>query len=59
MAIRLDNGPGNGLCVAESIQPGKPNQNAFTERFNRTYRTEVLDAHVLARLDQVIAVAAE
>ena len=56
-ALRLDNGPeftaevfqewcrSRGIAT-RFIQPGKPDQNAFIERFNRTYRQEVLDAHV-------------
>ena len=66
-AIRLDNGPElvsqmfTEWAAAKSIairyiQPGKPNQNAFIERFNRTYRTEVLDAYLFTNLEQVQAI---
>ena len=68
--IRCDNGPENisetvrrwaeewGIRF-EYIQPGKPNQNAFIERYNRTYRTEVLNAYVFESLEQVREISAE
>ena len=62
--LRVDNGPeflgeafvqwakANGMAI-QYIQPGKPNQNAYIERFNRTFREEVLDAHLFGRLHHV------
>ncbi|WP_258383168.1 IS3 family transposase [Xanthomonas citri] len=62
--VRSDNGPEflgeaftrwlktNGVAL-QYIQPGKPNQNAFIERFNRTFREEVLDLNLFACLDEV------
>ena len=60
-AIRLDNGPeflaDRGIAL-RYIQPGQPNQNAFIERYNRTYRHEVLEAYVFESLDQVREISA-
>ncbi|WP_100153204.1 integrase core domain-containing protein [Snodgrassella alvi] len=41
------------------IQPGSPYQNGYIERFNRTYRTEVLDLYLFNNLEQAIQVTEE
>lgn len=68
--IRTDNGPefiSSALaqfCEKENImlrhiQPGRPMQNGFIERFNKTLRTDVLDAYIFESLDQVREIALE
>lgn len=65
--IRIDNGPELiSQRLAEwaqehhvelaHIQPGKPAQNAYIERFNRTFQEEVLDAYLFDDLQEVRAI---
>jgi putative transposase len=68
--IRVDNGPeftssvfydwctSKGISV-KYIQPGKPMQNGFIERFNRSYREEVLDAYLFDEPSQLRTISEE
>ena len=38
------------------IQPGKPAQNAYIERFNRTYREEVLNMYLFKNIAEAQAI---
>lgn len=62
--IRSDNGPefisqtlqdwcGKKQVGLHWIEPGKPTQNAYIERFNGTFRREVLNANTFSNLAQV------
>jgi putative transposase len=62
--IRFDNGPElTALAVAdwaekngvelEFIKPGRPMQNGFIERFNRSYREAVLNMYIFETLEDV------
>ena len=62
-AIRCDNGPeyishalqywalSRGIRL-DYIQPGKPQQNAYVERYNRTVRHEWLDMHEFETIEE-------
>ena len=62
--IRMDNGPEFIANLTETwsrmhgiefkyIQPGKPTQNAFVERFNGSYRRGVLNKFIFENINQV------
>jgi putative transposase len=69
-SIRVDNGPEfishtlAKFCVENDIhlqfiKPGKPMQNGYVERFNRTFREDVLDAYLFYSLQQVREISKE
>lgn len=62
--LRMDNGPEliskrleiwakEQQIELHHIQPGKPAQSAYVERFNPTYREDVLDAYLFDNLQEV------
>ncbi len=64
LAIRVDNGPEfisaalHEWCLDKCIklqftQPGKPMQNGYIERFNRSFRQDVLDANLFQDISHV------
>jgi putative transposase len=68
--IRVDNGPEfnskefKDWCALKGItvqftQPGKPMQNGYIERFNRTFRENILDAYLFEDINQVQVLADE
>ena len=69
LKIRVDNGPeftGKTFInwaklhdITIDFQPGRPYQNGYIERFNRTYRTEVLDLYLFNNLAQARRITEE
>ena len=70
LKIRVDNGAeftanrftswakSHGISI-DYIKPGSPYQNGYIERFNRTYRTEVLDLYIFKNLEQARKITEE
>ncbi|AGT09304.1 transposase [Paracoccus aminophilus JCM 7686] len=70
LAIRVDNGP---ECISSTlmiwaekqgialnyIQPGKPQQNAYVERYNRTVRQEWLDLYIFETIEEAQEIATD
>ncbi|KIX17237.1 integrase [Paracoccus sp. 228] len=70
MAIRVDNGPeyisatlaiwaAKQGIVLTHIQPGKPQQNAYVERYNRTVRHEWLDLYIFETIAEAQSIATD
>lgn len=68
--IRVDNGPeftskvfttwcNKNKITIKYIQPGKPMQNGYIERLNRTFREDVLDAYQFETLEELRIISDE
>ena len=64
LSIRTDNGPEfmshifldwchRRRIYHQFIQPGKPVQNSLIERFNKSYRNEILDAYIFYSMNEL------
>lgn len=62
--IRCDNGPEfiskalSEYCKDQGVElkyikPGKPTQNAYIERFNRSFREDILDAYLFSGIEEL------
>jgi putative transposase len=70
LAIRVDNGPEyvsstlmtraekQGIALT-CIRPGKRQQNAYVERYDRTVRQDWLDLHIFETIEEVPQIATE
>lgn len=47
------------MCVLTYIQPGKPQQNAYVERYNRAVRHERLDLYTFETIEEVQEIVTE
>lgn len=54
---RLEQWATERKIVLAHIQPGKPAQNAYIERFNRTFREDVLDAYLFSAINEIREIA--
>lgn len=52
----MANWAASNSVIIKFIQPGKPAQNGYIERFNRTYRQEVLNMNLFYDIDHVQAI---